>query len=80
MVVLLYAFYQHVVYVNLHIPSNLVCEHSVHQPLVRGSCVLKSEWHYFVAEKSLASNKRSLLLISLIQFGLVVTRECVHEV
>ena len=51
------AFYQHVIHVNLHIPSNLVCEHSVHQPLVHGSRVLKSERHHFVAEESVASDK-----------------------
>ena len=57
MVVLLYAFYQHVVHVNLHIPPNLICEHFVHQLLIRGSRVLESERHYFVTKETLAGDK-----------------------
>ena len=56
-VVLLYAFYQHVIHLNLHISTNMVCRHSVHQPLVRGFCVLESERHHFIAEESLAGDK-----------------------
>ena len=57
MVVLLYAFYQHVVQVNLHIPLNLMCEHFVHQPLIHGTRVLKSERHDFVVEETLVGDK-----------------------
>ena len=73
MIVFSKAFYQHVIYINLHIPPNLVCKHLVYQSLVRCPCVLESEWHHFVAEESLAGNKRSLLLISLLHSDLVVT-------
>lgn len=51
------AFYQHVIHINLHIPPNLMCEHFIHQSLVCGSHVLKSERHQFVAEESLAGDK-----------------------
>ena len=56
-VVLPYAFYQYVVHVNLHIPSNLMHEHPVHQPLVRGASILEFERHHFVAKEPLAGNK-----------------------
>ena len=49
MVVLLNTFYQHVIYVDLNVPPNLMCEHLVHQLLIRGTCILEFERHYFVA-------------------------------
>ena len=57
MVVFLLAFYQYIVYVDLNVPPNLMCKHLVHQPLIRGAHVLESEWHYFVADKTLASDE-----------------------
>ena len=57
MIVLLQALYQHVVYVNLHIPPNLMCEHFVHQSLICGTYVLEPKWHHILAEEILASNK-----------------------
>ena len=57
MVVLPYAFYQHVVHINLHIPPNLMCEHFVHQPLICDSYVLESEMYYFITEETLAGDK-----------------------
>ena len=57
MIVLLQALYQHVVYVNLHIPLNLMCEHFVHHSLICGACVLEPELHHILAEEILASNK-----------------------
>ena len=56
MIVLLQALYQHVVYVNLHIPPNLMCEHFVHHSLICGTCVLEPELHHILAEEILASN------------------------
>ena len=57
MVILLNSFYQHVVHVDLNVSSNLMCEHLVHHPLIRGSCVLESERHYFVAKETLAGDE-----------------------
>ena len=57
MVILLNAFYQYVIYVDLNVPPNLMCEHLVHQPLIRSTHVLKSKRHYFVVEKTLASDE-----------------------
>ena len=57
MVVLPTAFYQHVVNVDLNIPSDLVREHLLHEPLIRRACVLKAEQHHFVTEEALASNE-----------------------
>ena len=58
--------------VNLYVPAELVREHLVHQPLICGPRVLEFEWHHLVAEKSLASYKRGLLLILLLHFDLVI--------
>ena len=79
MVGLIFAFHQHVVYVHLHIPSNLVREHAVHLSLVGGSCVLQSKGHNFVLVQPLVDNKRGLLLIVFVHKNLVVSRKCVHE-
>ena len=57
MVIFLLAFYQNVCHVDLNIPPNLMCKHLVHQSLIRGTHVLDSEWHYFVAKKTLASDE-----------------------
>ena len=57
MVILPNAFYQHIIYVDLNIPLNLMCKHLVHQPLICGVCVLESEWHHFVAKKTLAGDE-----------------------
>ena len=57
MIILLNAFYQHVIYIDLNIPPNLMYKHLVHQPLIRGTRVLKSERHYFVAEETLAGDE-----------------------
>ena len=57
MVILPNAFYQYVIYVDLNVPPNLMCEHLVHQPLIRSTRVLKSKRHYFVVEKTLASDE-----------------------
>ena len=57
MVILSNTFYQHVVYINLNVPPNLICEHLIHQPLICGSRILESERHYFVAEETLAGDE-----------------------
>ena len=79
MIVFLYAFYQYVIYINLHIPPNLVHKHLVHQSLVRCPSVFESEWHYLVAKESLAFNEGSFFLIGFLHSGLVITRKSIHE-
>ena len=59
MVILLNAFYQHVIYVDLNVPPNLMCEHLVHQLLIRGTCVLEFERHYFVEGWTMHSTSSS---------------------
>ena len=66
-------FYQHIINIDLDISSNLVCKHLVHGPLICRTCVFEAKRHYFVAEEALVGNKRSLLLIRLIHFDLVIT-------
>ena len=56
-----------------------MCKHFVHEPLIRGFRILKTERHHFVTEKALASDEWSFLLISLIHLDLVVTRKSIHE-
>ena len=56
MVVLPYAFHQDVVHVKLHILSNLMHDHSIHQPLVRGARI-ESKWHHFVTKETLTDYK-----------------------
>ena len=57
MIVLLSAFYQHVVNLNLDIPSDLMCKHLVYEPLKHCACVFKAEWHHFEAKEALAGDK-----------------------
>ena len=73
MVILPSSFYQHVVNVDLGIPPDLVCKHLVHESLIHRACVLKAERHHFVAEKALAGNKRSLLLVCFVHPDLIIT-------
>ena len=73
-------FYQHVVYIDFHVPSYLALKHFVHQPLVRCPSILQAEGHDFKAIQASIDNKRGLLLISRMHEDLVITKECVHEV
>ena len=79
MVVLPTVFYQHVVNVDLNIRFDLVCEHLVHEPLIRCACVLEAKRHHFVIKKALASNEWSFLLIHLIHSDLVIIGKDVHK-
>ena len=79
MIVRLSTFYQHVVNVDLDISSNLMCKHLVHKPLICCARVLEAKQHHFVAEEALASDKRSLLLIHLVHFDLVITIKSIHK-
>jgi len=56
-----------------------MCKHFVHEPLIRYARVLETERHYLIAEEALAGDEQSFLLVSFIQFDLVVTRKYVHK-
>ena len=79
MIFLPLAFYQHVVYIDLDIPPNLLREHFVHESLVRCACVLQAEGHHLVTEEALAGYERCFLLIGFMHSDLVVPRENIHE-
>ena len=79
MVVLPSTFYQHVIYVNLDVSSDLMHKHFIHETLIRCACILKTERHHLIVEEALTGNERSFLLISFVQFDLIVTRKCVHK-
>ena len=79
MIVLPSAFHYHVVHVNLDISSNLIYKHFVHELLIRYARVLETEQHHLIVEEALTSDEQSFLLISFVQFDLVITRKCVHE-
>ena len=57
MVVFPSTFHQHVVYVDLDVPPNLMCKHFVYQPLICRVYVLETERHHFVAEEALAGDE-----------------------
>jgi hypothetical protein len=67
-----FGFYQHVIDVDLDISTNLVMEHSVHEPLVGGPCVLQPERHNLVAKKSSTYDKRCLFLIIPVYHYLII--------
>ena len=67
------AFHQYVVNIDLNISLNLLCEHLVHEPLIRHARIFKAKWRYFIEEEALASDEQSLLLICFVHFDLVVT-------
>ena len=79
MIILPSAFYYHVVHGNLDVSSNLMRKYFVHEPLIRYTRVLETEWHHLIVEEALTSDERSFLLTSFAQFHLIVTEKCVHE-
>ena len=79
LVPLVRAFYQHVVYIDFHVPSYLALEYFVHKPLVRCPCILQTEGHDFVTIQASIGDKQGLLLIFRMYEDLVVTRDCIHE-
>ena len=72
-------FYQHVIYVHLHSCAYLLLKHPVHQPLIGGSCILKSEQHHAVTIGSLRCNERGIFLVIRVHTDLVVAGEGVHK-
>lgn len=51
------SFYQYVINISLHDPSQLVFKYFIHHPLVSGPSILKPEEHRFVTKHSLFSYK-----------------------
>ena len=43
------AFYEHIIYIDFHIPHYVLVEHLIHQSLIGGTCILQFERHEFVA-------------------------------
>ena len=63
----------------MDISSDLMCKHFIHKPLIHYAYVLKTEQHHLITEEALNSDKQSFLLISFVQFDLIVTEKCIHE-
>ena len=73
-------FHQHVVNVDLHVPSYLLGKHLVHQMLVGRIGVLEAKWHELVAVKSAVCGEGSLLLVWSLHANLVIAKVGVHEI
>ena len=63
---------EHVIYVDLHSVSQVVCEYLVDQPLVGCTCVLQTKGHDFVTEDSPFSDEGRLCLIVWVHKNLLV--------
>lgn len=72
-----FTFDNHVVDIclNPHLPT----KHLVNLSLVSGSCVLKSEWHYFVAIRLSVNGKGCVLSVFRGHAYLIVSQESIHE-
>ena len=55
--------YHYVIYVGLHIPSNLRLERPRHHSLIRGSYILEAKGHHPIVVVPIRSTKSCLLLI-----------------
>ena len=63
---------KHVVYVDFHGVSKVVCKYLVDQPLVGRTCILQVERHDLVAKDAPFSNECSLLLVVWVHEDLIV--------
>ena len=57
----------------------MLLEHPVHQPLVGGSCVLKSKLHHPITIGSLCCDERGLFLVVGVHTDLVVAGKGIHK-
>ena len=57
----------------------MLLEHSVHQPLVGGSCVLESKRHHPITIGSLRCDERGLFLVVRVHTELIVAGKGVHK-
>ncbi|GAA0168950.1 hypothetical protein LIER_23535 [Lithospermum erythrorhizon] len=60
MILYLPALDEHVIHVDLHIPSDLGGEYLVDHPLVCGPCILQAKGHHFPAVDAILSYEYSL--------------------
>ena len=67
------ALYQHIIYINFHIPPNLWTKHMVYQLLISCPRILQPEGHHLVTKQALTGDKGCLLLIRLVHPYLVIT-------
>lgn len=72
MVYLIFGFDEHIVIVYLHANPNLICKHSVYQPLVGGSSVLQPERYHIVTIQAFFGYKACVLLVRQMHGDLVV--------
>ena len=72
--------YQHIIYIDFQIPSNLWTKHMVNQPLISWPRVFQTEGHYLVAKQTLAGNEGCLLLIHFVHPYLIIAKKGVHEI
>ena len=72
-------FHHHIVYVDFDVFPQLRLKHPCHHSLICGSCILQTEWYYFVMVVSNRGNKSSLLLIIQGQRYLMIALEGIQE-
>ncbi|GBG77927.1 hypothetical protein CBR_g25858 [Chara braunii] len=65
---------QNVIKIHNHKPTNLLAEDLVHKTLKGGRCVRETEGHYGEFVKPVSGLERSLVLVRMIDFNLVVPR------
>ena len=76
---LVQTLYQHVIYIEFYIPSNLWMKHMVNQPLVCCPCVFQTEGHHFVTKQALTGDEWRLLSVCLVHPYLIVSGENIHK-
>ena len=73
MLFLVQNLYQHIIYINFHIPPNLWTEYMVHQLLISCPYILQPKGHHLVTKQALIGDEGCLLLIRLVHPYLVIT-------
>ena len=72
-------FHHHIIYVDFNVLLQLRLKHPCHHSLICESCILQTEWHYFVMVVPDRGNKSNLLLIDQGQKYLMITLEGIQE-
>ena len=72
-------FHHHIIYVDFDVFPQLRLKHPYHHSLICGSCILQTEWYYFVMVVLDRGNKSSLLLIVQGQRYLMIALEGIQE-
>ena len=71
--------YHPIIYISLHIPSQLFFEHLGHHSLISGSRIFQTKWHNFVMKISSRCNERSFLLVFEGQSYFMVPLKCIKK-